>query len=93
MYKENINIAFLFSKVAESYSYTMHEAECSCVPIITSCHSGNISLQIKQRNIYGICLQNYLSIYQFLSDKEKVVNFVNKNNKATLNFMENNLNE
>lgn len=90
LYKKSINIVFLFSKVAESYSYTMHEADCSAIPIVSSNFSGNISYQIKSGNVYGICFENYDEICNFLIGKDKVINFINNNNKVLIDFMKDN---
>jgi hypothetical protein len=84
LYKEKINIAFLFSKIPESYSYTMHEADSACVPIITSCDSGNIAHQIIKGNIRGNVFPDISDVTKFFLDKRRVASFIESGDSVFL---------
>lgn len=79
LYQEKINLAFLFSKMPESYSFTMHESDTSGVAIITNKNSGNINYQIDKQNIYGISFSDSTEVETFLENKQKVYNFIVNN--------------
>jgi len=81
LFKEKINLVFLFSKMPESYSYTMHESDSVNIPILTSKNSGNINYQIEQGNIYGESFSKIEDVENFLEKKEDVITFINNNKK------------
>ncbi|MFT4967619.1 MAG: glycosyltransferase involved in cell wall biosynthesis [Candidatus Deianiraeaceae bacterium] len=75
----SINIAFLFSQVPESYSFTMHEAIASCIPIITSNMSGNIHSQIANNSVYGRVFEDINDVIKLLSNKDGTLKFIADN--------------
>jgi hypothetical protein len=84
LYKHNINMAFLFSQVPESYSFTMHEAKAACLPIITSTASGNIAYEINNCATYGKVFEGVQNVEQFLLQQEKVVEWLRANPKKSV---------
>jgi len=80
--KYQIDIAFLWSIWAETYSFTLHEAFAGNCFVITSRLSGNIAAQIKGTS-RGIIFDNEAEMFNFLKDVSRVKDAVR------LNFKEN----
>lgn len=77
--KYDIDIVLLFSKLEESYSYTMYEAIASQSCIVTSDCSGNISHIIEKNQAYGKIFSSELSVIDFFNDYNFVLDWTLKN--------------
>ena len=91
LFKERINLTFLFSKMPESYSFTMHESDAANVPVLTSVNSGNIHYQVDKGNIYGKSFYTYEEVVQFLTQKKESTHFIKSNNTVYLKRIELNI--
>ncbi len=74
--KYQIDIAFLWSVWAETYSFTLHEAFAGNCFVITNRLSGNIAAQIKGTS-RGIIFDNETDMFHFLKDVSRVKDTVN----------------
>lgn len=75
--RENIDIAFLWSVVPETYSYTFFETFVSGCYILTNPQSGNIFTMTKQLNC-GKVLENEAQLWTFLDQYREVCLSVEK---------------
>ena len=72
----NIDIAFLWSKCQETYSYTYYESFCSGARIITNEKSGNIAEQtIKNKS--GLVLENVNELIELMSNFDEFKKKIN----------------
>lgn len=68
-----IDLAFLWSMVPESYSYTFHEALAAGVPVLTSKRSGNIAFAVQNSpTVNGVVFANEEELQLFLLDRRNV---------------------
>lgn len=65
----DIQVALLWAKWPETYSYTFYESLSANLYIITNRVSGNITNQVEGRRC-GIILEDVNELYQLLGDKE-----------------------
>jgi hypothetical protein len=68
----HIDLAFLWSVVPESYSYTLHEAVAAGVPVLTGLSSGNIATQIIANPVYGKTFASIEILQDFLLNEHAV---------------------
>lgn len=71
-----IDIAFVWSTIPESYSYTAHEAHAAGVPILAYYRSGNVSDKIQRRLVYGRVFRSTEELRDFLLDASDVRSFL-----------------
>ena len=83
----NIDIVYLWSKVPESYSYTLHEAFSAGLPIVSFRDSGNIAYKVATSQIYGRVFDSINELIEFLDNESAVREFIENNpNKFLLNY-------
>ena len=85
--EEVIDIIFLWSMIPESYSYTVHEAYCAGLPILTNENSGNIAWKVDKGVIYGKVFRNANDLVHFLMDEKSVSSFLDDNTNPNLSHM------
>ena len=71
-----IDVAFLWSTVAETFSFTLHEALAAGCFIVTNPNSGNIQDYIRRNPKRGIILQNETELIEFLKTDGLVKNVI-----------------
>lgn len=67
LFKENIDVAFLWSVVPETFSFTLHESLAAGCFIVTNKKSGNIQDFLRRFPQYGIVLDNEADLVDLLS--------------------------
>jgi hypothetical protein len=82
--EQQIDMVILWSIVPEAYSYTLHEAFCASVPVLSYKDSGNIACKISSGEIYGRVFESELDARRFLSNRESVAAFIQDNKHHTI---------
>jgi hypothetical protein len=82
--EQQIDMVILWSIVPEAYSYTLHEAFCASVPVLTYKDSGNIACKINSGEIYGRVFESESEARRFLCDRKSVVAFIQDNKHHTI---------
>ena len=72
----DIQVALLWAKWPETYSYTFYESLSANLYIITNRVSGNITNQVEERRC-GIILEDVNELYQLFGDKEELRERIN----------------
>lgn len=72
----DIQVALLWAKWPETYSYTFYESLSDNLYIITNRVSGNITNQVEERRC-GIILEDVNELYQLFGDKEELRERIN----------------
>ena len=78
--QSHIDVAFLWSIVPETFSFTLHEALAAGCYIVTNPNSGNIQDYIKRHPKRGSILQNETELFKFLRSDD-LVNSINEYQK------------
>lgn len=76
----NINVAFLWSKCQETYSYTYYEALCGGALVFTNPLSGNIKDEV-YRNNTGLIFKNINELIEIMGDTKKLIAILNEMDK------------
>jgi len=87
--ENNIDVAFLWSLVPETYSYTYYESSAAGLYILTNRLSGNIYNQVLINN-NGTVLHNYEELYNLLKDENQLRNCINTNEIVFNGLIKNN---
>ncbi len=67
--KHNIDVAFLWSKCSETFSFTLHEAMAAGCYVVTNPDSGNIQRTVMQTNCGAVLASEEEAVAWFESDK------------------------
>jgi hypothetical protein len=79
--EKEIDLVLLWSIVPESYSYTLYETIASGVPVLCNVKSGNIAATVSKDINMGRVFLNETELFQFLSNKEAVIELIELNRK------------